>query len=136
MLTIKLPRRDTRPKTPRRIQAPAREEHTNQFRYKKRQPYTDGRHVRGLVLLLRQHEDSEDELGGENHLNKDTSRDGRGCRECGADVEFEGKEDLDEEGGENGAGELGDDEEEAPNIVDGFGHYHAEGYGGVWWVVC
>ena len=131
MFLVEHSRGNTRTERPSGIKTPTGKENPDELRDEKREPDTDGRHIRRLMLLLGEHEDGKDQFRGKHRLDEDAAGDGGIGGQGSADVVVGGEEDLGEEGGEDGADELGADEEEAADVVDRVGHDHAEGDCGI-----
>lgn len=128
VIRIELSSRNTRPKGACRVETAACEEHTDQLCNEQGKTDTDRSHVGRFMLLLGQHEDCEDQLRGQDHLDEHASCDAGVFRESRAHVKFVRKEDLNQEGGEDGPCELRTHEEEAAHVVDRLGHDHTEGH--------
>lgn len=90
-----------------RVQTAARVVDADEFGDKEGQADADGGDEGGLVLLLSQHEDSEDELGGQHELDEDALHERRVAGEGGAHVERGGELCEHEGGGGDAAGDLG-----------------------------
>ena len=72
MVAIELAVDDTRSKAPSWVQASTREVDSDQLGDKEGQADADRRNECAFMLLRGKHENSEDQLGGEQHLNKET----------------------------------------------------------------
>lgn len=68
MVTGEIVRHDTRSKAPCGIQGAAGEEDSYEFGDEERETNADGREVGGFVFFGCEHEDCEDEEGGEEHF--------------------------------------------------------------------
>lgn len=95
------------------------------------------------MFLRRQHEDGEDEHGGEEHLDEEAAHDGGGAQRR-ADLHRGGEERGHDAGGGDAREDFGEEDERAADPADGADEAHAEGYlgggggleggmGSVWW---
>lgn len=78
------------------------------------------------MLLFGEHEDGEDQLRGEDGFDEDTPRERGVGGERGAHVELCWEQHFDDVGCEDGAGELGDEEERGADEGDAAGEQHGE----------
>jgi len=79
---------DCRAERTRWIEGTASEIHAGQLSNEQREANTDWSDKGTLVLLSCQHEDSEDKLGSQEHLNEKTLCDRGTATKCGAYVDF------------------------------------------------
>lgn len=79
------------------------------------------------MLLLRQHEDCKDQLRRKHRLNEDALGDRSVFGERRSYIEVCWKHDLDKKRCKNRTGDLCREKQEATDVVDRFGHDHAEG---------
>ena len=101
---------------------------TSKLRNKERKPYTDRRNEVTNMFLRSQHENGEDELSGEQHLDDDALRNRCRIRECSADVQLAGEQCLDYERGDDGSHKLSDKQQYASNDADRADQDHPERY--------
>lgn len=83
------------------------------------------------VLLARQHEDGDDELGGEEDLDEEALGDGGAAAERGGDAEGARGQAVDDGGGGDAAEQLGGDHEQEADPVGGARRHHGDGDGRV-----
>jgi len=100
---------------------------TDKLRNEQCQANADRRHERSLVLLLRQHEDGEHQLSRQERLDEDAADDRGRAGERRADIKVCGKEHLHDVGREDGACDLGDEQEESAHVADASYHHHSKG---------
>lgn len=84
VIAVEAGQHDARPKTPRRVQAGAREVRARQHGDEQRQAEPDGRDEGGPLLLDGQEKHGEDEEDGQEHLDEDALRDRGAAAEGGA----------------------------------------------------
>lgn len=92
MLGVKRSSHGARPKRASRIERTARVIDADHLGYEEREPDADGRDERRLVLLLCEHEDGEDEFGGQQGFDEDALHEAGAAGKRGSHVKVSWEE--------------------------------------------
>lgn len=101
------------------------------LRNEERQANTDGSDESTAVLLARQHEDGDDQLGREEELDEEALGDAGAAAQRGGDPQGARGEAVDDGGGRDAGEELGGHDEREADPVGGAGEHHGDGDGRV-----
>jgi len=117
---------DGRAERSRWVQAPAGEVYADQLRDEEGESDADGGDEGALVLLGREHEDAEDELGGEDHLDEEALHDRCPTAQRRLHRQWTGKHARHERRGRDAAEDLGNEQENPSVIRKGSDDAHAK----------
>lgn len=122
---------DAGPKGSGWVQRPAGVVHSNELSNEERNADANRGQVARTMLLFREHEDSEDQLGSQEAFDEYTLHKAGVFGERRANVEVNGKQHLHNQRGDNRPDNLCAAEEDASGVAQRFDHDHAKRDGGV-----